>query len=182
MRNTLLPLALAGLLTTTGLACAQTATAPDSGIKPLGSVVLPSQLSIDGIPFGGISGLEYNPAPHTFVAISDDKSEMAPARFNTLGMDLTSKGFTELNIRAVHELRQPDGTLFPVSGTDSESIRFAPGAGLVWSGLVERARPEERPQCLYRDRRWQRDRHLSGARLLRPKCRYDPGRLSQCLV
>ena len=39
-----------------------------------------NELILDGAPVGGLSGLDYDPATGEYWAISDDRSELAPAR------------------------------------------------------------------------------------------------------
>lgn len=100
----------------------------------LGEIVLPTGLKIATVEFGGISGLDYNAASDTFYAISDDRSQRAPARLYELKLAIDEEGFHSLDIVASHVLQGADGQPFVENGVDPESIRLAPGAAsLYWS-------------------------------------------------
>jgi len=82
--------------------------------------------------FGGISGLDYDAATGTYYALSDDRSQNAPAggnpaaRFYTLSIALDADGFVgtdPVTIQTVTPLQRPDGTPFPLLNVDPESIR-----------------------------------------------------------
>ncbi|MCB8840696.1 esterase-like activity of phytase family protein [Aurantimonas sp. VKM B-3413] len=99
-----------------------------------GEIVIPTGLKIAGTEFGGISGLDYDAASGTFYAISDDRSEKAPARFYRLIMDLSEKGIAGLDIAATDTLTGLDGKPFPVGGIDPEAIRVdAARQRIYWS-------------------------------------------------
>ena len=59
-----------------------------SALTLLGEVRIPSGGTVLGTPFGGLSGLTYNPGDGTYTAISDDRSQRAPARFYHVAIDL----------------------------------------------------------------------------------------------
>lgn len=88
----------------------------------------------DGTEFGGISGIDYDPATNLYYAISDDRSQSSPARFYTLSIGIDDQGVHQVKINSVAALQQPDGSLFHDSGVDAESIRLVPSTKtLVWS-------------------------------------------------
>lgn len=64
----------------------------------IGEFVLPTGLKLNGVEFGGISGLDYDPAQNVYYAISDDRSEKAPARFYKLKLDIDGAGIHGLDI------------------------------------------------------------------------------------
>lgn len=119
------------------LASASSALAQDAALgKPeyLGEIVLPTGLKIAGVEFGGISGLDYDVDKDQFYAISDDRSQKAPARFYTLKLSIDEKGVSALDIVASHELIGADGKAFAENSIDPESIRFDAVSGkLYWS-------------------------------------------------
>ncbi len=100
-------------------------------------------LKIEGIEFGGISGLDYDAARKTFLALSDDRSEKAPARFHELEISLDAKGFAGFEVKRIVSIRNDKGEIFPRLGTDPEAIRIAPGGeSLYWSSEGdEKGRP-----------------------------------------
>lgn len=126
-------LALGALL---ALVSVSAASAEDALGKPeyLGQIVLPTGLKIGGVEFGGISGLDYDPANGQFYAISDDRSQKAPARFYVLKLIADEKGVSGLDIVESHQLLGADGTAFAEGAVDPEAIRFdAASSKLYWS-------------------------------------------------
>ena len=105
---------------------ATTAQAQDmtAKVELLGSITLPTGLSIGGEAFGGISGLDYDPKSDVSYAISDDRSQLAPARFYTLKLTMDAKGVQGIDIVASHLLRDASGNIYPQNGVDPEAIRF----------------------------------------------------------
>jgi hypothetical protein len=100
----------------------------------LGQVVLPTGLKIAGTEFGGISGLDYDAASGLFYAISDDRSERAPARLYTLKLAIDGKGVHGIDIVSSAELRNAEGAAFAKKDVDPEAIRFDAAANrLFWS-------------------------------------------------
>jgi len=67
-----------------------TLSAPASAwtLKYLGQQILPSGYEYSGTIVGGLSGIEYDPVRHRFYVLSDDQSELNPARFYTFRLDL----------------------------------------------------------------------------------------------
>lgn len=111
-----------------GLAASAPALAQEAPFKVdlLGSITLPTGLSIAGEEFGGISGLDYDASSDLFYAISDDRSQRAPARFYTLRLKVDAEGVHGVDIVASHLLRDAAGNVFPEGGIDPESIRYSP--------------------------------------------------------
>ncbi len=62
-----------------------------TGIDFIGQGIFPSSTTFQNTPFGGLSGITYDENKQLYYAISDDRSEKAPARFYSLKIDL-SKG------------------------------------------------------------------------------------------
>jgi hypothetical protein len=86
-------------------------------IEFIGQAVLPTKLSFQKTQVGGLSGITYDAKKDLYYAISDDRSEKAPARFYTLKIDL-SKGSLK------------DGDVVPVGVTtilNDNGEKFAPG-------------------------------------------------------
>lgn len=113
------------------------AHAQDTGslkATPLGQVVLPTGFKIAGTEFGGISGLDYDPAGDLFYAISDDRSERAPARLYTLRLGIDDKGVHGIDIVSSSTLRNAQGEVFAQKDVDPEAIRFdASTNSIFWS-------------------------------------------------
>ncbi|MDR7224922.1 esterase-like activity of phytase family protein [Aminobacter aminovorans] len=100
----------------------------------LGQVVLPTGLKIAGTEFGGISGLDYDAASGLFYAISDDRSERAPARLYMLKLAIDGKGVHGIDIVSSAELHNAEGAAFAKKDVDPEAIRFDASANRIfWS-------------------------------------------------
>ncbi|MFB9951365.1 esterase-like activity of phytase family protein [Rhizobium puerariae] len=97
-----------------------------------GEYVIPTGAQFDGIELGGLSGLEYDPAGNRFIAISDDRSEKAPARFYELAIDVSAAGITDVKVLKTVTLKDRNGAAFAAKSVDPESIRLGKD-GLYWS-------------------------------------------------
>ena len=74
-----------------------TSSAADiTGIDFIGEAIIPNGTNFQNTPIGGLSGITYDAKNQLYYAISDDRSEKAPARFYTLKIDL-SKGSLQEN-------------------------------------------------------------------------------------
>ncbi len=109
-----------------------------AGLRLLGETTLPHHLQFQGTTVGGLSGLDHDRATGTWVAISDDRSALQPARFYTLRVEI-AEGRLDVELLDAITLRQAAGTPFPnrrMGGevVDPESIRLLPrGAGVLWT-------------------------------------------------
>jgi len=122
-----------------GLLLAAMAQASADGIPKLsyfGAFTLPTGLSIDGVEFGGISALDYDPASGTYLALSDDQGQYGPVRFYRLTIEFAPDAapgnrIAGIGIDKMVEIRRGDGSAFPLNGADPEAMRLADGV-LVW--------------------------------------------------
>ncbi|MCG2594853.1 esterase-like activity of phytase family protein [Ramlibacter sp. XY19] len=106
-------------------------------LRLLGETTLPHKMQFQGTTVGGLSGIDFDPATGTWVAISDDRSELQPARFYALDIGVTPQGIA-VQVKGVSTLRGPDGRPYPPRGApetiDPESIRLLPqGRGVLWT-------------------------------------------------
>lgn len=122
-----------------------TAPAVDPGaiaaLRPLGMAVLARTPGGLLQHFGGISGADRDAATDTWLMVSDDKSEEAPARFYTLRLRIDEHGIGPIEPLAVTELLQADGTRYPGIAEararpgavvpDLEALRIDPQDGSV---------------------------------------------------
>ncbi len=67
-----------------------------TGIDFIGEATIPNGTNFQNTTIGGLSGITYDAKNQLYYAISDDRSEKAPARFYTLRIDL-SKGSLQEN-------------------------------------------------------------------------------------
>ena len=95
-----------------------------NGIDFLGQVTLPTATSFDGTQVGGLSGITYDAARGQYYAISDDRSQINPARFYTLTVDLADGNLEpgDVVFTDVTSLLRPNGTPFPINSLDPEGI------------------------------------------------------------
>lgn len=142
-RSLLIATAGAALLPGCGDPQRATATATPGAprLRLIGEATLPHRMTFKGTTVGGLSGLDYDPAQDLWVALSDDRSELQPARFYTLRLDITAQGLATPVLLDTVPLRQPDGASFPSRRQDAqaevpdpEAIRWRPQTHtLLWT-------------------------------------------------
>jgi len=146
-----LGLVLAGCAGTPGPAAVTAAAAgqqlaPSFALRFLGGATLARQPEGNLRDFGGISGIDRDPATGVWYLLSDDRSARAPARFYTAAIDLDAAGIHSIRVTGVVPLLQADGSVFPGQAQggevpDPEALRIDPvGGDLVWSSEGDRKR------------------------------------------
>lgn len=106
-------------------------------LRLLGEATLPHGLQVQGSTVGGLSAIDHDPASGTWVALSDDRSELQPARFYNLDIDVSEHGIG-VRVRSATPLRQAGGGFFPKRSAggevvDPEGLRLLPGGRrLLW--------------------------------------------------
>jgi hypothetical protein len=140
-----------GLAAAVGAALGACGTAPPptstppaatSRLRLIGESRLPSKMQFKGTTVGGLSGLDFDPARNLWVALSDDRSELQPARFYTLRIDLRPQSLA-VAVTEVVTLRDAGGRPYPPRRNggevvDPEGIRLLPGGGgILWSSEGE---------------------------------------------
>ncbi len=110
-------------------------------LRLIGEQRIPFKRNVGDTPVGGLSGIDYDPTSNTWVLQSDDRSELAPARFYTARLRYDAEGFTAIDLEQVRFFRQADARTYPgleqykTSGgewPDIESIRIDPVDGHIW--------------------------------------------------
>lgn len=132
-----------GLLALVPPAAAEDATAgPSSDLADLAARIevvdtleVPANTHQLGTVFGGISGLDHDPATGMYRAISDDRSENDDARVYTLSLNFDDSGFTGERplVAGVTTLLDTDGRPFEIRTVDPEAIRVSDGGGYWWT-------------------------------------------------
>jgi hypothetical protein len=97
----------------------------------LGEFVIPTGHMENGIEFGGISGLDFDPATGDYIAISDDRSQKGPARFYELDVDVDGSGLKGVSVVKQVTLQDKNGEPFAARTVDPESIRLGRD-GVYW--------------------------------------------------
>lgn len=98
-----------------------------TAVESLGEVIFETGFTFGGTEVGGLSGLTYDAANGVYYAISDDRSENAPARFYTLAIDIGDGALQDgdVTFEAVTTLLNAAGEPFPERGIDPEGIALA---------------------------------------------------------
>jgi hypothetical protein len=109
------------------------AQAASVNLRYIGQQIIPTGTQVLGTTLGGLSGIDYDAASRTYLSISDDRSQINPARFYTLSLDLTSTRFNAVNFTATQTLKQADGSPFPALGIDPEAIRLNGRGGFYYT-------------------------------------------------
>lgn len=102
----------------------------DFSLEFLGEYQLPKQ-EFQGTQVGGLSGITYDRQRNRFYAISDDRSEFAPARFYTLALPLDqtdprSPKIQAVRVEGVTPITDEKGQPYPKSTVDPEGIALSP--------------------------------------------------------
>ncbi len=95
-------------------------------------------LTWEQTPVGGLSGIVYDRSRDRFYAVSDDRSDFAPARFYTLKLELdpTQPNIPQIKqvaVAAVTPLTDEDGKPFAKGTVDTEGIALSPSRTLFIS-------------------------------------------------
>ncbi len=110
-----------------------------ANIRLAGEHTLPQGMEYRGTVVGGLSGLAFDAAGGTYLALSDDRSEGGPARFYRLKV---AAGAVE--VVGMTTLKRPDGSAYPPRAVDPEAIALLPGGGILWS---TEAHPKDQAQA-----------------------------------
>ena len=84
-------------------------------LRLIGEATLPHRMDFQGTVVGGLSGIDYDPASGLYVLVSDDRSQLNPARFYTARIALTATGLGTPVLHSVTPLLRADGSPFPNS-------------------------------------------------------------------
>lgn len=105
----------------------------DLSLEFLGEYQLPKQ-DFQDTPVGGLSGITYDRQRNRFYAISDDRSQKAPARFYTLDVKLKAGQELEaVTVEGVTFLKNERGKPYPRLQSDTEGIALSPRGTLFIS-------------------------------------------------
>ncbi|WP_406402092.1 esterase-like activity of phytase family protein [Streptomyces uncialis] len=135
--------ALALATTTTPAVAAQsgdTAARAPIGAKArlLGEATVPHKLAFRDTTVGGLSGIDRDPCTGEYVMVSDDRSNLQPARFYTARIKVDGTGVRSVDFTGTRPFRQPDGTVYPApsagdgKAVDPEEVRVDPLTCRYW--------------------------------------------------
>src|SRR5689334_1561736 len=75
-----------------------------SAVKLLGEYDIPYNLMYKNTTVGGLSGIDYDARHNVYYFISDDRSDINPARFYKAKIFVTSKGIDSIHFTAVENM------------------------------------------------------------------------------
>ena len=115
------------------------------GLKLLNEYVIPFNQSFKNTTIGGLSAIDFDKKNNVYYFISDDRSDVNPARAYKANITISSRGIDTIIFTDVITFHQFDNTTYPNSKTDPahtpdpESIRYNPITNqLIWSSEGER--------------------------------------------
>ncbi|MGW0758353.1 esterase-like activity of phytase family protein [Streptomyces sp. NPDC002814] len=119
-----------------GFAAEPAAAAKLRTVRLLDTITVPAGTTEFGMPFGGLSGIDYDRESGRYVALSDDRSENGEARFYTLRLPLDGAAFAgdKPVLDGLTVLDDTTGEPFTAKAVDPEAIRWTPdGNSLLWT-------------------------------------------------
>lgn len=122
------------------------ALSADWSLNYIGQQIVTSGTTFQGTTVGGLSGIDFDAATGSYLAISDDRSGINAARFYNLSLNLNqfvrsaTPGSAGVAFNSVTTLQTPSGTAFAPNTVDPEGIRYnATTQTLVWSNEGQRS-------------------------------------------
>ena len=116
-----------------------------NSLKYLGGYVVPYNLPFTETTVGGLSGIDYDSLHQLYYIISDDRSDINPARFYTAKINFTQSGIDTVQFVNVTTLLRKNRIPFPSSkkdhahSADPEAMRYNPNTNqLTWTSEGER--------------------------------------------
>jgi len=99
----------------------------------LGEDTFPTATTFAGTTVGGLSSITYDAARGVFHAISDDQSQINPARFYTLTIDVSDGHLDDgdVDFTGVTTLLAPNGLPYPTASFDPEGMTLTKSGELV---------------------------------------------------
>jgi hypothetical protein len=125
----------AALAAALAFACPAAAVDPNARtpeLQFLGQAIIPTGTTFAGTQVGGLSSITYDAGRNVYYVLSDDRSQINPARFYTFRVDLDgSFDPSDLHIAGVTTLQAPGGGPYPVFSLDPEGLVLTKDGRLV---------------------------------------------------
>lgn len=110
----------------------------DSEMELLSELRLGNDTKFNNIPFGGVSGLDALPQAGRFLALSDDRSEKANARFYEIDISIADKKISGVNVLSSTDILDVTGAVFAPKKVDPEALRYnAVTDSIIWSSEID---------------------------------------------
>jgi glycerophosphoryl diester phosphodiesterase len=118
---------------------AHSAQASSFNLTFIGQSVIPTGTQYEGTTVGGLSSITYDATNHSFYTISDDRSQINPARFYKTTINLSDGSLEngDVTFTGVTTLLQPNGQLFDAFSLDPEGIALVNGSTVYVSSEGE---------------------------------------------
>jgi hypothetical protein len=99
----------------------------------LGQAIIPTGTTFAGTTIGGLSSITYDKKRHVYYSLSDDQSQINPARFYTLDVDVSDGHLDDGDVTflATTTLLAPDGNPYAPASLDPEGLTLAKGDELI---------------------------------------------------
>ncbi len=125
--------AVAALAAGVGLSANASDGAKPPGLEFLGQAIVPTGTTFAGTTVGGLSSITYDAHRGVFYSLSDDQSQLQPARFYTLGVDLADGRLDngDVGFLGVTTLLAPNGQPYAPSSFDPEGLTLAKSGELI---------------------------------------------------
>jgi hypothetical protein len=125
--------ATALMATVAGVGTSANSSPKPSTLEFLGEVIIPTGTIYEGTVVGGLSSITYDAARDVFYAISDDQSQINPARFYTLRLDIADGALSpgDVTFTGVTTLLAPDGLPYPSFSLDPEGLTLTKAGELI---------------------------------------------------
>ena len=100
-----------------------------------GQAIVPTGTTFAGTTVGGLSSITYDARRNVYYAISDDQGQFQPARFYTLGLDVSDGRLADGDVRftGVTTLLAPDGQPYPPLSLDPEGLVLTRDRHLIYT-------------------------------------------------
>lgn len=98
----------------------------------VGQKILPTSTTYAGTVVGGLSGIDHVGGGQ-YIAISDDRSQINPARYYDLDFDFSGNTLNDVSFKGVNTLKNTLGDPYPAFTIDPESIRKLPNGNIIYT-------------------------------------------------
>ena len=114
-------------------AASAVAKGPPVGLQFLGQAIVPTGTAFQGTTVGGLSSITYDPQRGVYYALSDDPSQFQPARFYTVGLDLSRGQLADgdVSLQGVTTLLAPGGQPYAPFSIDPEGLALTKDRQLI---------------------------------------------------
>jgi 3-phytase/alkaline phosphatase D len=121
------------LAATFAVAAPAEAKGPPVDLEFLGQAIVPTGTTFAETTVGGLSSITFDRRAGVFYAVSDDPSQFQPARFYTVGIDLSDGRLSDGDVRfdAVTTLRAPEGGAYAPLSLDPEGLALTKDRELI---------------------------------------------------